>query len=382
MLTTPLFCSCKNLNLEKWTLFSARIKASDHQNKIFSKKAMWIRETFKQDFTRSPSLQPIQPALGAGVLLVQGNKVNGVHTYTLEQGKKKWFFPVKEGLAGDVLVQSTFVFFGGSDGFFYSLYLSTGKVAWKYYTGQTTVSAPVIKGKYIYFASLQKVYCLNKKTGENVWTYSIPLKPREFIVQGVARPLIGKYFIYVKAGDGSLLALNLKGQLKWKIKSQGSGNRASRFTSAASSPVMGKICLYYTNFNTGLYCVNSRNGRLIWKTNEGSHAEILLSGSRLFYPTSEGSVRALDQKTGKEIWKHKMAESLATSFVSYKGALLYGEYSGALQALSRKTGKKLDSFHFGSGMSASPLVSSLRSEVYFLSNIGWFYKVKLKSYTF
>ena len=340
---------------------------------VFFKK-VWIRETFSKDFTRPSILQSIRPVLTTSGLLIQGNKINGIAAYTLGKGKKKWFFPVKGGLAGGVLVSNGFVFFGGSDGFIYSLYLKTGKILWKYYTGLISVSAPVLKKEHLCFASSNKIYCLNMKTGENIWTYSTQVRKAEFTIEGVARPLIGHSLVYFKVSDGSLFALNFKGQLKWKHVLSDSGNR---FTSASSTPVMGKTCLYSSSLESGLYCLNKKTGKIIWKTGVGSHSDLLLYGSYLFYSTHDGKLLALDQKSGKQIWSHKVTHSIATSPVLYKDMLIYGEYTGALRVISRSTGKELNSFSFGSGTSASPVVSVMDSELYFMSNFGWLYKIKL-----
>ena len=340
---------------------------------VFIKK-LWIRETFLKDFLRPSILQPISPVFTSSGLLIQGNKANGVSAYTLDKGKKQWFFPVKGGLAGGVLVSDDFVFFGSSDGFIYSLHLNTGKILWKHYVGLTSISKPVVRKKYLYFASPNKIYCLNKKTGENVWTYSTQVKTAEFTVEGVASPLIGSSFIYFKVSDGSLVALDFTGRLKWKLELSNSG---SRFTSASSSPVMGKLCLYSASLESGLYCLNKKTGKIIWKTAVGSHGNLLLSGSNLFYPSNDGNIIALDQKSGKQIWIHKVPQSIATSLVLYKDILIYGEYSGALRFISKSTGKGLGFFAFGSGMSAPPIVSAINSQLYFISNFGWLYKLKL-----
>ncbi len=366
-----LFVSCQSFNKE-----ANHLRSGQNKKSVVARK-MWIRETFFKNFTRPSVLQSIKPVFASSGLLVQGNRVNGLSAYTLEQGKRKWFFSVKGGLAGDVLVESDFVFFGGADGFMYALYLSTGRVLWKYYVGAVNISRPTIRDNHLYFASANRMYCLKAKTGESVWTYTASLSPSEFTIEGVASPLVNKAkssLIYFKTSDGSLIALNSRGKLKWKQKLSQSSDR---FTSAVSDPVMGKMCLYSAGVESGLYCLNKKTGKVIWKNSSGSHGNLLLSGSRIFYSTSDGKILALDQRSGKQIWSHQVEETIATSPVLYKDILIYGEYSGALRFISRDTGKALGYFSFGSGMSAPPLVSAVNSELYFLSNVGWLYKLKL-----
>ena len=369
------FSSCQYLKFGESPPATNNNKGAKTKASVFMKK-LWIRETFLKDFTRPSIAQSIKPVLTDTGLLVQGNKTNGIGAYTLDKGKKKWFFPVKGGLAGDVLISDEFVFFGGSDGFVYALYLNTGKVLWKkYYTGLTGVSAPVVKNKYLYFVSANKIYCLNRKTGDNIWSYSsYQVRTAELTIEGVGQPLVSDSLIYFKSSDGSLVALNLKGQLKWKRELS---NPNSRFTSASSAPVMGKTCLYSSSLESGLYCLDKKTGRVIWKTATGSHGDLLLSGSQLFYSTHDGRILALDQKSGKQIWNHKVPRSIATAPVLYKNVLIYGEYSGSLRAVSIDTGKEMDFFFFGNGMSAPPAVLVMDSVLYFMSNTGWLYKLQL-----
>ncbi|MYE07747.1 MAG: PQQ-binding-like beta-propeller repeat protein [Oligoflexia bacterium] len=373
---------------------------------VFSIKKVWIQETFPKDFTRPSILQSISPVItpimiknsereelaakrknpkshgkimpdgdSSTSLILQGNKINGIHAYTLNKGKKRWFFPVKGGLAGAPTVFDGVVLFGGADGVMYALHVDTGKVLWKYRTGLTSVSAPVVKGNRLYFSSSNKLYCLNKKTGENIWMYSTTVRSADFTVEGIARPLVSNKLIYFKASDDTLIALDKKGRLKWKRELS---EDSSRFTSALSDPILGKVCLYASGLESGIYCLDKKTGKTIWKTTKGSHGDLLLFGSSLYYPSYDGYVIALDQKSGKEIWRHKVPKSIATSLVLYKDVLVYGEYSGALQFISIDKGEELQAFHFGTGISAKPVVSIINSELYVISNAGWLYKLSLK----
>lgn len=362
------FVSCQYLN--------PVTKQVASKKETVSVKKVWIRETFLKDFKRPSVLQSISPVLSSSDLLVQGNKVDGLNVYTMDRGKKKWFFAVEGGISGGVLIADGLIFFGGGDGYIYSLYLKTGQLLWKQHVGLTHISRPVVYKNYLYFASSNKIYCLNKKTGENVWTYSTQVKTSEFTVEGIAEPLVSESLVYFKVSDGSLIALNLQGKLKWKKEFPHSG----RFVSASSPPIIGKMCLYSADLESGIYCLNKKNGKVIWKVPVGSHGHILLSDSHLFYPTSDGRIIALDQKSGKQIWDYKLHESISTSLVLYKDILIYGDYSGDLRFISRRDGKELGFFPVGSGLSASPVVSyNAKPSIYFISNSGWLYKLHLKN---
>ena len=350
--------SCKNLS------------SSNKDNKLFQK--IWVKETIQESFKYPSRLQSVSPTL-AGNLLVQGNKSTGLYAYTTKNGKQKWFFPIKNGVAGGIFLTANRVFFSGADGFFYSLNLQTAQIVWKYYTGIVNSSAPVLHKGIIYFSSPHRLYALSAHNGKNLWTYGVTIEDKAFIVEGVTAPLVTNNKVYFKPANNSIVALNLKGKLQWQKKL----SSHSKLAFAGSAPVLSTTCLYTAHFESGLFCLNKRNGKVIWKNSIPSHGDILLSGSFLFYPTKDGRILALHQKSGKIIWTHKVPKPVSTSLVMYKNTLIYGEYHGDLRFLSKQTGREVGHFAFGSGMSAVPVVSSTRSELYFLSNFGWLYKLKL-----
>ncbi len=334
---------------------------------------VWIREAFAKNYRRASLLQSVRTVMTSS-LVIQGNQADGVSAYTKNKGKKRWSFSVKGGVAGNLLVSGGYVFFGGADGFLYALRVKNGQLFWKYYTGAVRTSGPILKDGRIYFASPNKLYCLSAKNGERKWTYSVSVKNFDFVTSGIAEPLLTKYSIYFRTSDDSIFSLNYKGQLRWKKALSKIG---AYFTSASAGMVIGKTCLYVPTIESGLYCLRPSNGKVIWKQAYGSYADVLLSGSRLFYPTSDGRILALDQKSGKLLWEHNLSGSVATALVSYKDILIYGEYTGALKFLSKKTGSKEGAFFFGSGLSAKPLLSVPERNIYFLSNAGFFYKLKI-----
>ena len=343
-------------------------------------KKQWVRAAFTKDGPLTGVLQPLRPVYVPGSklsqtgLVVQGNKINGLQAYSTLKGRKKWQVNIKGGLAGDVLLAGMRLFFAGADGFVYSLSASTGQVYWKQYIGSSVMSRPVLRKNNLYIAKPDKLYCLNARTGGELWSYSHRLKKSDFIVEGVSAPLAQGGFIYFKTSGGTLIALNYQGRRRW-IKRL--SRPEDRFTSALSAPVMGKVCLYSAGFESGLYCLNKKTGRTIWKTAAGSHGSAVLAGSRLFYPTSQGHVLALDQKSGEIIWKHKVKRSIAGDLALYKNTVVYGEFAGGLKFLSQKTGREMGSFFFGRGLSAQPLVRSASAALYFMSNYGWLYKLKI-----
>jgi len=105
-LTAISFFGCSVLNFAK----SGSNKSTSNKKELkqdsvfyekstrFSIKKRWIRQVFPKNYTRPSILQPIKPIMTSSGLLVQGHRNNGVSAYTMDRGKKQWFFPVEGGL--------------------------------------------------------------------------------------------------------------------------------------------------------------------------------------------------------------------------------------------------------------------------------------------
>ena len=356
------FLSCKNTSsLEK----SAKIPLL---------KKVWIAETVPQPFKTKPAVHNIAPVL-AGNLVVQGNKEQGVGAYDVLSGQKKWFFPLKNGVSGGLTVHKKSLFFGSAEGFMQALDVQKGRLLWKHYTGEILSSAPLWHKGVLFFAAPGKLYALNAKTGKELWTHTVRLFKSEFFVKDMASPQVQAPYVYFKPGEGSLRAVNIsQGRKRWSRKLS-LPNKT--FASAGSVIRLGKMCLYTAAADEGLYCIHKKTGNILWQSPLASHGDILLSGSLLFYPSIDGQILALRQKTGKTKWKHKTKEKPAGGLVLYKNTLIYTTYSGNLYFLSKETGEEIASQTLVKNLSAKPLLYSLNSQLYLFSDFGWLYQLKL-----
>ena len=89
-----------------------------------------------------------------------------------------WKFNAEALIRSSPVSNSTAVFFGTSEGIFYSLDKKSGRLLWKYNTGSAIASSPAIFGNDIYFSdNRQSLYCLGVLTWfqiPNSW-YCVPL---------------------------------------------------------------------------------------------------------------------------------------------------------------------------------------------------------------
>ena len=85
-----------------------------------------------------------------------------------------------------------------------------------------------------------------------------------------------------------------------------------------------------------------------------------------------GVLRAMDPKTGKEVWRHKNYAPLWGGVLATKGNLVFfGTPEGYLKGLNAKTGKVEYEFNTGSGIVGSPVTWEQDGEQYLSVVSGW-----------
>ncbi|MCZ0932424.1 MAG: PQQ-like beta-propeller repeat protein [Oligoflexia bacterium] len=262
------FVICFSLISWKWKDFSIKMEDSPE----LRVETAWVVDTVRQGGLR-PDLVNNSPPLIQEELAVQGNTIDGVKAYNKQTGKLVWDFNIPSGVVSPLIFHKGNIYFGGADGFFYSLQFKSGLLNWKYFNAVENSGAPLIYDNSIYWlASNQKVYALDLK-GSLLWIYSDSSLSGDFSVRrGAGRPAVYKNNLYVGLQNGSLIVLNRKtGQFKWKR--------------SFSQPIIedlkiNKKCLLVPIFNSHLFCLSPFNGKTVYQLAGGS--SVRQGGNRIF----------------------------------------------------------------------------------------------------
>ncbi len=192
------------------------------------------------------------------------------------------------------------VYAGSGDGNVYSLNASTGTLNWKFQTGDVVHASPVISNGTLYIGSWDSYfYALDAATGKEKWRF----KTGE------------DHDIYNQVG-------------------------------IQSSAVIADGIVYFGCRDSKLYAVDAESGKQRWVyDNKGSWviASPLVQDGKLYFETSDsGMFRALDAKTGAELFSLKFSGWPTFSSPIIAGNMFYlGSLSGKLLAIDlsqRKNG--------------------------------------------
>jgi len=252
---------------------------------------------------RYQSRGPIgQSCVPAGDVIVFSNEADQVVAIDALTGKFKWQYksetPEEYTLRGHagVTIDNDLIFTGFSNGSMAALRKDTGSVAWS-----TSLkgdadrfvdvdATPVVIGDRVYASSSSGgVYALDKTTGLVRWRvpfWDAALPSSTGNVGGMATD--GK-MIYVSVADLGTYAIDLSGNIVWRVGARGGGEPAA--------PVVFRDLLLYALAGDGLFVAERRTGTTLeyFDPGDGVSASPTVTGDgRLFVMSNRGILYAFD----------------------------------------------------------------------------------------
>lgn len=252
---------------------------------------------------RYQSRGPIgQTPAAAGELIVFANEADQVVAVDAINGKFKWQYKTEtpeeytlRGHAG-VTVDGDLLYTGFSNGTLVALRRDNGSVAWS-----TSLRAeadrfmdvdatPIVLEGVLYASSSSGgVYALDKTTGLVRWRlpfYDASMPSATGNVGGITAD---DKTLYVTVADLGVYALDLGGNILWRVGARGGGEPAE--------PVVFADMLVYSLASAGLFIAERRTGRTLeyFDPGDGISAQPTITGDgRLFVMSNRGILYAFD----------------------------------------------------------------------------------------
>ena len=306
--------------------------------------------------------------------------------------KVLWTYDVGDLIDSSAAIVNGVVYVGGGNGDLLALDLASGKLKWKYTTGNLIgESSPAVSDTAVYIGDLGGlVHAVNIADGKGLWTYRTASEIKSSPVVADGAVLVGSY-------DGSLYAFEPKtGKLKWKAVTNGmvhatpavqdglafiagcdsilrairiaDGKEAYRIDSGAytgASPLIDGTRAYFGTFNNEVLAFDLQRRKLLWRYADTErrfpfYSSAALSNGRIILGGRDKSIHAIDVKTGKAAWTFATRARVDSSPVIVGGRVYIGSSDGRLYVLDAASGKKVWEFDAGSALTASPAVAAGR----------------------
>lgn len=300
------------------------------------------------------------PAVANGVAYV-GSTDGNLYAVDLQSGAQKWKFKTGARVVSSPAVDAGVVFFGSYDGKFYAVDAATGQLKWQFVTpgerrfaakhlhgglpeGETMpdpfdcyLSSPVVSGGHVYFGSGDgHVYSLDAASGKVNWKFQTG-----DVVH--ASPAIADGTLFIGSWDSYFYALDAAtGKEKWKFKT-GEDHEIYNQVGIQSSAAVAEGIVYFGCRDSNLYALDARSGEKKWAyNNKGSWVIVspAVQDGKVYFATSDSALfHVLDAKTGAEIFSLKLTWPTFASPAIAGDQLYLASEDGKLRAIDLKTQK-------------------------------------------
>ena len=302
---------------------------------------------------------------GTGPLLGRGEDVGAPPM------KLRWQFRTSEadraGVIGSPVIVKETVYVADDKGFLHAIDLKSGKAKWKYESGDSFETTPLVMDGKILLGDLIGVFHAVSEDGKKVWT-----SDTEVGIHASANGIGDKVLF---GNDGAeLICLNVAdGKQVWKVKA---GDRIN------SAPSIGSGLAFFTGCDAQLRAIDVEKGEEKFAVDMGalSGGSPALVDDKLVIGTDGGRVICVDLKSQKIDWTYEQVESGAMVFASPSvadGVVVVGARDRYVHAIDLATGQRKWAFKTRGDVDAAATISAGR--VYVGSKDRRMYVLDLKT---
>lgn len=277
------------------------------------------------------------PAVSEGIV-VFGSADRHIYGLNAKDGSLLWTVEAAEPVLGAVTIADGRAYIGASDATFRAIDIHTGKVIWAYTSvkGYIETKPLVTEDKVIFGAWDNTLYALSKANGHELWKWTGGLTRMHFSPAAVW-PVATDGKVFITDPQRAMTAIDIY-----------TGNTVWRTFQSMVRETIGLSedgeRIYSKTMNDSIVCYAAQGDtpRELWVTHVGfgyEHAPSMQVEKEgvMFGSTKEGLIFALEGKTGKVLWKHKIGNSLISTVVPLNGhEVLFTATSGEVGLLRIK----------------------------------------------
>jgi outer membrane protein assembly factor BamB len=264
-----------------------------------------------------------------------------VYAIDAATGKTLWRIESELRLSGGPGVGEGTLVIGSLDGEVVAFNPDDGAERWRAKVSSEVIATPAIGGGLaIVRANDGRVFAFGVTDGERRWVYDRGLP--SLTLRGNSAPLIAEGAVFLGYDNGQVVALRVEdGVQQWEqTVSVGEGrNEIERMVDIDGEIVVDSAEVFAAAYNGQLLAVALQGGRPLWNREMSSYSGLALSGEKILVADKDGTVWALDRRTGSALWKQDALAHrwLSTPAVQGNYAVV-GDLEGYLHWLSLDDG--------------------------------------------
>ena len=255
------------------------------------------------------------PAVSEGIV-VFGSADCKIYGLNAQNGNLLWTVKAAAPVLGAVTIDNGIAYIGASDHTFRAVNIHTGDVKWNFAGVKGYIETkPLVTDKKVIFGAWDNtLYALDKADGKELWKWTGGLTRMHFSPAAVW-PVASDGKVFITDPQRAMTAIDLK-----------TGNTVWRTFQSMVRETIGLSedgeRIYSKTMNDSIVCYSAKGDQPheLWASNVGfgyEHAPSMQVEKEgiVFGSTKEGLIFALEAKTGKVLWKHKIGNSLISTVV-------------------------------------------------------------------
>ncbi|OHB73848.1 MAG: Pyrrolo-quinoline quinone, partial [Planctomycetes bacterium RBG_16_55_9] len=203
---------------------------------------------------------------------------------------------------------------------------------WKFKTGDTVKSSPVIVGNRVFVgSSADNVYAIDLSMGQKVWSY----KTTDAVE---ATPCAVEGAVFVGSLDGFLYALDAEnGSLKWKYETEGQILGAANWTQSPD----GRIWILVGSYDNRLHCLDANDGAVVWtyETDNYINGSPAVDDNKTVFGGCDALIHVVSLVDGSKIAEIDSGSYIAASAAFVDGQVYVGNYENVFIRADIAAGK-------------------------------------------
>ena len=271
---------------------------------------------------------------------------DGVVLALNEQGKTIWQQKTKLPITSGVAAGYGVLVIGTAKGEVLALNPTDGQVVWrKQVLAPVLAPAALTADTVIVQSNDGKVYGLDPKTGDKQWVYDTPVP--SLSLRGYATPLVVDDLAIVATATGRIIALDAKtGIAQWESRvatSQGRSELARIVDIDGDMLLVGDKQLYVSSYQGQLVALDiKKKPEPLWEFTTSSVQALAEGLGNVYVVDSASSIMAVDQETGKVVWKQSdFAWRGLSNPITLGNYLVVGDSKGYLHVMAQSDGRLL-----------------------------------------
>ncbi len=364
------FTSCNIVQTNKIDKYNASFLK--HSNKT-------LITLFKLDFSHSifnnrEKVETSRPlVLNDNILLVGG--LNYFYKVNYQKGfityKKKLDFSIFGNIN---LVDNDKIIFYASDNNIYLTDLNLEKIYWKYHLNGEAVLGDykIIDNKIIFKTSMDRIYCINKKTADLNWVTKSYLS--DFMPLSTdAEIIIKDNKVFTGFSNGKLSVFDVN---SGKTLYEDSITTDETFNDITSSVVIKNNTAFIPSYKKGIVAINTDDKTQNWSTNIPAISKLFILDKTGYYFSVDNMIK-ISLETGKILKKYKLNVINPGNFFMFnKKYIVITSKDTGIYLINIDDLSNSSKIGISSGVSVKPILKN--DKLIILTNNSTLYVLKIK----